>query len=99
VLLIALAVGGIVFGVYQLGRAVETESEDAALMGSGTTTGTTATTSRPATTTSADGGNDNRRIELIAGVLAIGAAILFAVAWLVGAAKQRRRREHWQLRR
>jgi hypothetical protein len=97
VLLIVLLLAGVGYGVFHLGRMVESESEDAAIMSSG---GTQTTTASPRQATGPGDDEDDRRTLMVLVSLGVLAGIgLVASLSAVGTVKRSRRRDRWRLPR
>ena len=94
-LLIALLVAGLGFGAFQLGRLVEHESEDAALMSS---EGAQSTTRASSDGTGTDEGDDRRRLMVLAGLGVLAGIGLIVSLSAIDAVRRSRRRDRWRLR-
>jgi hypothetical protein len=94
-LLIALLVAGLGFGAFQLGRLVEHESEDAALMSS---EGAQSTTTASNDGTGPDEGDDRRRLMVLAGLGVLAVIGLIVSLSAIDAVRRSRRRDRWRLR-
>ena len=86
-LIIALFLGALGFGGYELGRRVDRTSNDAAAQD--------AELNQKTTTASGHQGPSGRTVYFVAGGLAIGVGAIM-VGSLIGSAARSRRRERWR---